>query len=122
MAAPLRIEIVRGFGGAFAEVVCFKSFHVFEPVDDPSTDFEIGGAFTGPPPALKCALTDIPAIGQFDLIEVFNSQGVLLGGCSKTWEENGGCGGRSRGGQREGRKEELILSEKYAIFLTSYEP
>ncbi len=67
-----------GIGGLATEVFGLVPLNVLETVDDPATNFEVGGAVPDPPPALECARADIPPVGELDLVEMTGGHGCFL--------------------------------------------
>ena len=54
------------------KMVPLEGKNVFEPIDDPATEFDVGRAFSLPAPPFKRAVADIPPTCQVDLIEVLD--------------------------------------------------
>ncbi len=59
-----------GIGGLATEVLGLVALDVFKPVDDPTSDLQVSQALADPAPPLKRARTNVPAVGQLNLVEV----------------------------------------------------
>jgi len=53
-----------------ADLPDLECLDVFEPVDDPATEFDEFRAFARPPPTLQRAVRNVPASRQLDLGQV----------------------------------------------------
>jgi hypothetical protein len=78
---------------------------IFEPVRNPTAEFQINWPFTKPSPALQGSGRDIPAACQFYLVQMPYSHFALLRAGSRTREERGTSCGWSQGGLGEDGEE-----------------
>jgi hypothetical protein len=83
--------------------------YIIEAIGHSAAELQIHGTLADPTPSLKGAWGNVPATSQFYLVHMPYSHFALLRAGSRTREERGICGGRSRGGPGDDGEEEFNI-------------